>query len=199
MGKERKGYRDNLHVFDIDGVVTDARYLEEIIKKEFPKFRYQDLILYDVGQALLTKGYIRVIEEFKSIDFFRKYEKEICLDAPVTEGFEEYYERLRMNGNDVHFVTARPSTQKLYTEEYFVRKGIEVDSSKIHYVGSTEKEKILKGLKPGYFYEDNGETMIRMMAQKHVGSGIIVKTPYNKLDYGNYDITEIVTLKELIM
>lgn len=183
------------HAFDIDGVVTDHSVLLNCLQEQFPSVKLEHLTVYDIPKAMKIHGFLGDESELDNVEFFNHYATEIYGKSTENKGFLNYYNTLIDQGEDVYFITARPSNKEYLTKGMFEQIGITYNN--VFHVGSPdEKHNMLSKIKPDYFYEDKVETLIKFKGL--YGKGVLFDYPYNQqINVEEYGIIRIKDWNEL--
>lgn len=182
----RTAKKREVHVFDFDGVIVDQYGMIKKLKDLFPTFKEEDLTTYDIGESLLTHGYVSNSNEFDGQYFFETYEQEIFGEVNLLKGFKEYYNYLESINAEIHILTARncntlPMIRKLLDEN-----NIHIEN--ITCVGEARlKQQYLAKLKPDYFYEDYDKTLLNAVRSGYAKNGILLDATYNR----NLNLSEL--------
>ena len=172
--------------FDIDGVVTETKFLADLVAKKLNiQFEYEKhLNHYHIEKCLREHGFISAEEEFDEPQFFHEIDPELYLNSPMREGFLEIYNRLKEEGHEIHFITARKSHYAKYTYEFFNKSGLgEVPRDNIHHVNNPEsKHAILKELGVDVLFEDNLSTGLKFLEDDADRVLYIMAEKYNEVE-----------------
>ncbi|WP_250861061.1 5' nucleotidase, NT5C type [Oceanirhabdus seepicola] len=138
---------------DIDGTITNAYYWVNYMNEHFNlNLVDEDIIYYDLCKvAKVTE------EQFE--DFYRTYSDEIHGNAVIRENAKQVLENIAHEHN-IYYVTARDSSLKKITEEWFQKTGL--PKGQLFMLGSHNKVKKAMELKCDLFIEDRYENAIEL-------------------------------------
>ena len=80
--------------------------------------------------------------------------------------------------------------------DYFRKNNLIVNPNNIHFIGSFDKGQALNDLGIRTFFEDRGETLIKLVENDIIDKGYLINTSYNKF-VKNYKIKRINNFNEL--
>lgn len=181
---------------DIDGVVTVNSKMFNCLKKEYGDFDVNNFIHYNIADSLHHLGFINCVNDFDNDEFFVRNAEEIFLNSKPRAGIDDFLIYLNKEGFDVHFVTARNSNTRNLTFEFFHKNNLIFNPNNIHFIGSFDKGKALNDLGIRTFFEDRGETLIKLIDKNIIDKGYLINTSYNKL-VKNSRIKRINTFNDL--
>lgn len=177
--------------FDIDGTITTPDNLIPLIQNKYNKdFKYDDLVEYEVNKVL---GITR--EEI--IEFFKENHDGIILNPKMMIGAVETINKLIEEGHDVHIITARHESTLKDTFIWLKREGILVEDSKVHFLGSHNKEALIKELSLDVFIDDRMETLLEVNKLMDGNcKTVVIDAPYNRF-YKGKDVVRVNNYEEL--
>lgn len=179
--------------FDIDGTITTPDNLIPLIQNKYNKdFKYEDLIEYEVNKVL-------GISREDMLEFFKDNHDGIILNPNMMEGSVNLINKLIKDGNEVHILTARHETTKKDTLIWLKREGILVEDSNIHFLGSHNKEKLIKDLDLDVYIDDRMETLLEVNKLMDGNcKTVVIDAPYNRF-YQESDVVRVSNYEELNM
>lgn len=155
---------------DIDGTITKATIVADIIATYYENFKYSDVTQYDLDKVLgISKE--ELIKIFKKHDDVLIKNPELNLNS--VETINKWAESC-----EIIIITARHGSETESTIEWLSRVGINYD--RLYVIHDKDKYEIVAEEGIGLFIEDKYETVIKVEEYVPETINLLIDTPYNQ-------------------
>jgi uncharacterized HAD superfamily protein len=162
--------------FDIDNTITDGKSLYDFIAELHPTFdenKHYDV--YPITTSLLNHGFLK--EEIDYLEFIKNNEENIYLKDQLFPGVLEFISKLKDDGHNIFFITARSKDKEVFTKELFERYNIIYEN--VYHLESYDKTMLSEELNIDFFFEDNVNNATNLLSVKSIKKIFLMKAPYN--------------------
>ena len=162
--------------FDIDNTITDGKSLYDFIAELHPMFdenKHYDV--YPITTSLFNHGFLK--EEIDYLELINTNDKKIYLKDELFPGVIEFITKLKDEGHNIFFITARSKDKEVFTKELFERYNIIYEN--VYHLESYDKTKLSEELNIDFFFEDNVNNATNLLTVKSIKKIFLMKAPYN--------------------
>lgn len=175
---------------DIDGTITKATIVADIIATEYEGFKYTDVTQYDLDKVL-------GISKEELIKIFNKHTDKLLTNPELNLNSVEVINQWAED-HEIIIITARHGKEYDSTLDWLQRTGISFD--KLYVVHNRDKHEVLIEEGIGLFIEDKYETVIKVEEHMPETINVLINTPYNqgKLMAQSKRVTDWEEIEELV-
>lgn len=166
--------------FDIDFTMTTGDLHQQVFGSKYPGFDInQHYNIYPIEEALIKHGFEQ--EGFDRYAIYKQNAAEIFGVSPLEPWFLHVYNYLKDLPNvEIHFITARNSGYAWATKLLLDYYSIPLDN--VHHIGGYHKEELITELGVSIIFEDNTETVLRVLDECPNCHTFLVNRLYNYTD-----------------
>ena len=186
--------REKLYVFGFDNTLVNTEDLiVDMTNQVLGINMTKDFWYANLHSVPSVEVEMQILEDFFGVKYTLELQQksgELFMQALAgKEPNKAVYELVKENMSNCHFLTGSPL---MIMQMYFPAWGIEISEDRIHagiYNASGDKEKILAKLQEScdVIYVDDDVQLIRN-ASKHVTKAYLVKQPYNKDVWNEFNV-----------
>ena len=166
--------------FDIDFTMTTGDQHQLVFGRKYPGFDINTHYdIYPIEEALIKHGFAH--ETFSRFDIYKEFTNELFGVSPLEPWFLHAYNHIKDLPNvEIHFITARNTGYTEATKVLFDYYGIPFDN--VHHIGGYHKEQLVDELGIDIIFEDNLETVNRVLEVCPNCHTFLVERMYNFTD-----------------
>lgn len=140
-------------MFDLDGTIfnTNVNIATALSKEYDVSVAKEDIKAYDITEV--KTEVLQLSDIMRVNEFFAKYHHEIIYEAALIDGFMEYYNKIKTQGDKVLFVTARHPRQYTKTYHHLKSLGIDMNEDMLHCSSNNDYKKAKQlNLNPKFYH-----------------------------------------------
>lgn len=175
--------------FDIDFTMTTGDQHQLVFGRKYQGFDLNTHYnIYPIEDALIKHGFEK--EDFNRYDIYKQYTEELFGVSPLEPWFIHVYNYIKDLPNvEIHFITARNTRYEWATRVLFDHYNLPFD--KVHHLGGYHKEELINDLGISIIFEDNVDTVLRVLDVCPNCHTFLVDRLYNSTDVTNPRLNHI--------